>query len=557
MLLSWLARTLELGLGLNSSIPRCKCMPGDLCWPNRDEWAAFNATVGGHLIATVSLASPCHDPHFDDGACEKLQQEWLLPPIHFQSSSSVMAPLFANQSCDPFTLRNMTCTLGNYVSYAVDVSGPRDIVATLQFARRRNIRFVIRNTGHDYSGRSTGAGALAVWTHHLKDTQILDWHDKHYSGKALKLGAGVQGFEALAAAKEAGLVVLTGECVSVGVAGGYTQGGGHSALSSVFGLAADNTLEFEVVTARGDLVTASRTKNADLYWAFSGGGGGVFGVVVSMTVRAHPDAMVSGAQLTVTADDPEKLFATVDAFHAALPAIVDAGVMVIYVFAADSFQVPALTAYNKTQDDVQRILEPFSTALRNLGVVLSVAYTEFDSYHDHYAHYWGPAPAGNIEVGTQLFGGRLIPRAVLPSFGPTARALAEMGVTFIGVGLNVSRYGGANAVLPQWRSSITHAALTLPYRFDVPIEKMRARQDRITREVQPLIEAATPGAGAYMNEADFQQRDFQDVFFGVNYPRLFAIKRRYDAEGLLYAVAGVGSEQWTVSHNGRMCRKVS
>ena len=53
----------------------------------------------------------------------------------------------------------------------------------------------------------------------------------------------------------------------VGVPGGYTQGGGHSALSTSFGLAADQTLEWEVVTAGGKLVTASRTQNADLYWA--------------------------------------------------------------------------------------------------------------------------------------------------------------------------------------------------------------------------------------------------------------------------------------------------
>ena len=118
-----------------------------------------------------------------------------------------------------------------------------------------------------YLGKSTGAGALSVWTHYLKDIEFSDWSDKHYKGKAIKMGAGVQGFEAMAAAAAQGLVSVGGECPTVGVAGGYTQGGGHSALSTSFGLGADQTLEWEVVTASGKLVTASRTENEDLYWA--------------------------------------------------------------------------------------------------------------------------------------------------------------------------------------------------------------------------------------------------------------------------------------------------
>jgi hypothetical protein len=86
----------------------------------------------------------------------------------------------------------------------------------------------------------------------------------------------------LEAATAEGLVVVSGECSTVGLAGGYTQGEGHSALSTEFGLAADQTLSFEVVTAAGDLVTASRSENADLYGALSGGGGDNYGIVVAM-----------------------------------------------------------------------------------------------------------------------------------------------------------------------------------------------------------------------------------------------------------------------------------
>lgn len=61
----------------------------------------------------------------------------------------MMQEFWANNSCDPFTEQTSACTLGNYVSYAVDVSGPDDIISTLDFAKANNIRLVIRNTGHE------------------------------------------------------------------------------------------------------------------------------------------------------------------------------------------------------------------------------------------------------------------------------------------------------------------------------------------------------------------------------------------------------------------------
>jgi hypothetical protein len=125
-----------------------------------------------------------------------------------------MAPFFANQSCDPFQPRERSCELRNYVRYAVDSSGPVDIQRTIAFAASKNIRLVIRNTGHDYLGRSTGVGSLAVWTHHLKDiTHIPAYKGSGYTGSAFKLGAGVQGFEIMAAARDKGLVVVGGECL--------------------------------------------------------------------------------------------------------------------------------------------------------------------------------------------------------------------------------------------------------------------------------------------------------------------------------------------------------
>jgi len=243
-----------------------------------------------------------------------------------------MAPFFANRSCDPFTDPGYGCVLGTYVQYSINVSSPADVAAGIRFSNDRNIRLVIRNTGHDYNGKSTGAGALGLWMQNLKSTEIKDWSDEHYTGKAIKMAAGVLGGEAYAAADAAGLQVVGGECPTVGLAGGYTQGGGHSALSSRHGMAADQALEWEVVTGTGEHLIANREKNTDLYWALSGGGGGTYGVVLSLTSKAHPDVPTSGATLSFTSANVSKdaYYEAISTFHSSLSKSADAGIMSVW-----------------------------------------------------------------------------------------------------------------------------------------------------------------------------------------------------------------------------------
>ncbi|KAJ5150353.1 FAD-binding type 2 [Penicillium canariense] len=535
---------------------QCKCFPGDACWPSKQEWDGFNSTVRGRLIKTVPLGAPCHAPNYNVSLCAALASQWKYSEVHIGSSSSIQDPIYANQSCDPFTSHTSPCLMGNYVRYAVNVSDPSDVAATLQFAHENNIRLVIRNTAHDYMGRSTGAGALAVWTHNLKSIEIKDWADAKYTGKAIKIGAGIQGFEVSQSLSSHGLVAVTGECPTVGIAGGYTQGGGHSPLSTAYGLSADNTLEFEVVTADGRLVTASPTssKYADLFFALSGSGAGNYGVVISVTLKAHPEAITSGAGFTL--DQPNLDYpAIVNAWHAALPGILDAGGMATYYAQNDTLVVYSITGYNLTQSDMETILAPFIKAVAPLGVILKPNYTQFDTYNEHYDSYYGPLPVGVFgSAGEYLMGGRLLHRDMLQHLGDAINQTLLLGVRVIGQATNVKKFRSeARAVLPQWRDTLVMSSYTLPYSFEVPFSKMTAEQDYITDHIMPIIEKVTPNAGAYINEADFQQPDWQDVFFGQNYARLLAIKRKYDPKGLFWNRIAVGSEGWKTRRDGRLC----
>jgi len=109
-------------------------------------------STSGKLVATIPLASPCHDDKFAEynvAECQSLRDGRLEPQTHYVSSSSIMAPFFANMSCDPFLPESARCIIGTYVSYAVDVSEVSDVAKTIRFATQHNIRLVIRNTGHE------------------------------------------------------------------------------------------------------------------------------------------------------------------------------------------------------------------------------------------------------------------------------------------------------------------------------------------------------------------------------------------------------------------------
>ncbi|KAK4233326.1 FAD binding domain-containing protein [Achaetomium macrosporum] len=551
-----------LAAGVAGSSSQCRVLPGDARWPNASAWAGLNRTVNGRLVATMPIGHVCHDPTYDAAACAALQQAWTLPVTHLNSSSSVMEPFFANQSCDPFTPRSRPCQLGNYVSYAVNVSCVADVQAALFFARANNIRVVVRNTGHDFFGRSTGAGALAIWTHYLNDIAFVPWSDSYFNGTAMKIGAGVMGYQAAQAADAAGVVAVTGECPTVGLAG-FTMGAGHSALSTSFGLGADQVLAYEVVTANGQLVTASPSQNSDLFWALSGGGPGTYGVVVSMTVKTYPGAKIGGAglQLSAAYTTQEKFNRALAALHALLPNMTDLGADVIYLATNEMLEINPVTVYNSTGDYVnQTVLAPFMAKLNELGIPYRVQFTTL-SYLDHYNTYMGPLPNGNLAVESYQFGSRLIPRSVLlnnnDALQTVLQNLTSQGVILAGSSADYSAPAGtaANAVLPQWRNTTIQLQLiTLWNSSAAAWPDMLAEQKRITDEFVPQIEAVTPGSGTYVNEADFNQPDWKEAFFGVNYDKLLSIKNKWDPNSVFYILKGVGSDAWTVGSDGRMCR---
>ena len=264
-----------------------------------------------------------------------------------------------------------------------------------------------------------------------------------------------------------------GECPTVGLAGGYTQGGGHSALASKYGLAADQTLEWEVVTGTGEFITASPTQNQDLYWALGGGGGGTYGIVYSLTAKAHQDIPTSGANLTFSSVglSRDTYWEAVAAWNTNLPNIVDAGGMTIWTVTADTFVLTPFTGPGIPATQALELLQPFLDILHRLNISYQMTGpTDFPTYLDEFHTFQLP-----IGIATSQYGGRLIPRSVVENDNDglvaairniTEDTTPNANPAFTGVGLNVNKSAVRgtqqvdNAVLPAWRDTLIDSVLT-------------------------------------------------------------------------------------------------
>ncbi|KAJ5969057.1 hypothetical protein N7501_005305 [Penicillium viridicatum] len=549
-----------LSIANQTNSSACRCMPQDPCWPKDYQWARFNKTVVGNLIATVPIASVCHLDSFtpyDQSQCAQLQSNWGFPETHYESSSSIMAARFTNLSCNPFSSKTSPCTIGNYVQYAVKATDASHIQKTIHFAARHNIRLVIRNTGHDLLGKSTGAGGLAIWMHYMKDISIVDYASSEYSGKAMKMGAGVQSFEANDVAYKAGLVVVGGNCPTVGLAGGYSQGGGHGQLVSHVGLAADQVLEWEVVLANGKLVTASPTNHSDLYWALSGGGGGTYGVVVSMTSKAYPELPTASGNLSFsdTGVSRDTFFAAVSMFVSILPSIGETGGATVWWLTNTTLSTSPTTIPGGTATLFNSLFDPLIAFLEQSNIRYTYYVDDFPTYYDAYQTM---SPPNNIT--DQLAGGRLIPRSVveenLADLTTVFRNIVERNARFLisGVMVNSSRVAYPdNSVNPAWRDALMNIVIGALFDY-TEWESNIAPQQVITDLLMPTLEELTPRSGAYLNEADPNQMDWQHAFYGDNYHDLLAIKRKYDPGHRFYAFKTVGSDAWRVTENGQLCK---
>jgi len=401
----------------------------------------------------------------------------------------------------------------------------------------------------------------------LNTTEIISSYESaEYTGPAAKLGAGVISGNVYQVVAEAGYRVMGGTCPTVGLAGGYTSGAGHSLLNGAYGMAADAVLEWEVVTAQGEHLIASQSNNTDLYWALSGGGPGTFAVVLSMTTKVFQDGPIgSGIMLfNLTSDNTEEYWGAIEDLWAFLPEFVDAGPNTWdFALTSTGFQAYAITVPDQNGTQVKSLLQPWLDSIEKRGIQYSYTPTDSPNYLQYFSSRFGPGIAGAGPATVQL-ASRLIPRAAMYNATQTKvivsalRAFIEDGED-LELGCHALNVGNVehpeNAVLPAWRNAIATCNVVNYWDWNITAAEMQARKDLLVDRLIPGLEEATPGSGTYLNEIDARWKgDWITELYGDNYDRLLQIKSKYDPEHRFYAWTAVGSDSWFTDGSGRLCR---
>lgn len=380
---------------------------------------------------------------------------------------------------------------------------------------------------------------------------------------------------------------------TVGAAGGWFCGGGHTTITSTYGLGSDQALSINVVTADGRLVTADPFTNQDLFFALRGGAGSTFGVITSVTMKAHPPINVttsslkfvfdpsppptnsSSGNLTVPLDyyvqDVETFWRGVGYYYQFAKSLVDAGgfgFSYVYPLINNSFRFTgSFTLPGKEPQQFQDFTQPLYSQLDNVGIRIPNPEPRASvSYSTH-------SEAAVAGPNNRRYTSRLFPRSfwededLLQSSMSAIREAIEAGYTFHGTIHGPSEAvagwpGRDSAVNPAWRVALLHAML---FYKDYDGVQTAAQARESEEEINSHMEnwrRLTPGSGAYINEADPAEPNWQQSFFGSHYPRLLEIKRATDPWGIFWAPTTAGSEDWEVqtdddyphSQNGRLCR---
>src|SRR5258706_1682659 len=252
--------------------------PGDPTWPSATSWEKLKQEVRGNLVKLESPLAGCRISP-DSGPCNEVFRE-LKNPYYIGDQPALTQ---TDGLLDAWTSAPSV--------YAVVAVNTYDVVAAVNFAKKNDLRLVVKGGGHSYQGTSNSVDSLLIWTRAMNNITLHDDFipegclEKVSPQPAVSVGSGAIWMHVYdAVTTKAGRYVQGGGCATVGVAG-LIQSGGFGSFSKNYGLAASGLLEAEIVTADGKLLITNAYKNADLFWAIKGGGGGSFGVITRLTLR--------------------------------------------------------------------------------------------------------------------------------------------------------------------------------------------------------------------------------------------------------------------------------
>jgi len=539
--------------------------PSDLAWPNAAAWEELNRTVDGRLIKVESptvTQETLHNPYFiGDQAGMTQTSGWVDAWL---STPSV---------------------------YAVAAQRTADVVAAVNFAREHNLRLVIKGGGHSYLGTSNAPDSLLIWTRAMNRIELHDRFvargcDGSVPQPAVSVGAGAVWMHVYdAVTTKAGRYVQGGGCATVGVTG-LVQSGGFGSFSKNHGTAAGSLLEAEIVTADGLVRVVNACNDPELFWAIKGGGGGSFGVVTRLTLRTHElPEWFGGAFTTIAA-------ASDAAYRRLIGGFIDLYRNRLFnpywgesvAFRRDNTMAVSMVSQGLDEQQAEDIWRSFldwvAGSPRELDLVRDPVIRSMPARHwwdvafrrRHLAatirlddrpgadpdNVWWTGDAAQVGWFIHGYESTWLPESLLQQQESLADALfAASRHWALELHFNKGLAGGLASATRAARDTATNPAMLDAFALAIiggfgppaysaaPDLEVARRDARAIAAAMAELRKLAPDAGAYVSESSFFQADWQRAYWGANYPRLRAVKARYDPDGLFFVHHGVGSEDWS------------
>lgn len=394
----------------------------------------------------------------------------------------------------------------------------QDVIHTVRWTRAHGLPLSVRGGGNDFAGRALVENGVTIDLSEMKAITINpDAHTARVQG-------GVTASDLIEATQKYGLATATGNCSTVGMAG-LTLGGGYGPLIGAYGLAADNLLSAQVVTADGQLITANAQEHPDLLWGLRGGGGN-FGIVVSLEYRLHPLTTVLSGMLLYPLDRARAVLRRFNEFIATAPDEL--------TIASGFIQTPeglTVLCLLPTYCGPLEAGEKAIAQVRTFGNLL-VDQVQAVTYND-LIHQWDVnAPKGrHWYVKTQSIKG----------FQTEAiEALIEQGLPFSSPFsfMTAHHFHGAASRVGVSETAFALRQDHLMFELVAGWEPQSPDEQRHIEWAQNISQALAPYAfkGGYINLLDEQER--VPLAFGPNYQRLLDLKRTYDPDDVFSSTIG-------------------
>jgi FAD/FMN-containing dehydrogenase len=402
----------------------------------------------------------------------------------------------------------------------VRVANAKDVASAVDFARNHSLPLAVRSGGHSIAQLSVIDGAIVVDLSAMKRVRVDP------QARVAHVQAGATSGDLAGPAHEHDLALSTGDTHSVGM-GGLTTGGGVGFMVRKYGLAIDNLLSAQVVTADGAIVTASENEHPDLFWAIRGGGGN-FGIVTEFVFRLAPVGQILGGELILpasrevirgyldyVASAPDDLTTIANLMHAPpFPHVPQerVGEMVLSI----------LVCWSGSVEDGERALAP----LRALAtpVADAVSPIPYPAIYKFTAHQAAPH-AVSIR---QMFAHDLSDAAIDASLAAMERATSPYSL------IHLRGLGGAMARVDTNATAFAHRdqryfvaiiGLWVDPAEDAAVHN--AWTDSLWQTVRP------EGSGVYVNFLENEgEGRIREAYPPATYARLAEIKRRYDPTNL-------------------------